>query len=299
MAPPSPTGFHALDAAQLLGQTTHMPVRQLSVGSLTISYSDDGDATKPAVVCLHSGGFTSRQWRRLRDTLLPDFRVVAPDLIGYGASSRWPADQDFTFERDVEVVLALAKQLDQPLSFVGHSYGGFLACHAARTLGSSEVRSMALYEPVTMSVLDPARDADALAGFVMNTTWSPDETGLDEGWFRWFVDWWNGPGSWDALPTETTKAFRDVGKKLFDEVRTLTADTTGAAGFSVIQAPTLVMTGSRSPLAEQRAVERLVECLPDGELRRFDGMGHMGPITHHKEVDGVVGSWLRGHQSLS
>jgi pimeloyl-ACP methyl ester carboxylesterase len=141
---------------------------------------------------------------------------------------------------------------------------------------------------VTFSVLDPARDADALAGFMMKTTWEPD----NDAWFRWFVDWWNGPGAWDALPTETAQAFRDRGEKLFHEVRTLAADTTGAAGFRAITAPVLVMTGSRTPLAEQRTVQRLVEALPHATMRRFDGMGHMGPITHHAIVDAAIAEFL-------
>jgi len=58
--------------------------------------------------------------------------------------------------------------------------------------------------------------------------------------------------------------------------------------FSSIEAPALVMTGSRSPLSQQRTVERLVELLPHGTLRRFDGVGHMAPITHHALIDAAI-----------
>ena len=38
---------------------------------------------KQTVLLVHSGGFTSRQWRKLADALAPHFRVLAPDLLGY------------------------------------------------------------------------------------------------------------------------------------------------------------------------------------------------------------------------
>lgn len=265
-----------------------MTVHQIALGSLQISYGDDG--VGPPVICIHSGGFTSRQWRRLRDQLAPTHRVLTPDLIGYGDSSKWPATEGFHFERDVEVIVALARAAGEPVHLVGHSYGAFLACHAAREVA---VRSMALYEPVTFSVLDPARDADALAALDLPASWSPDTSGVDEAWLSAFVDWWNGPGAWSRLPAETAAAFRATGEKIFYEVTTLMADRTGAA-FHTIAAPTLVMTGSLSPATEQRTVERLAELLPNGTMRRFDGLGHMGPITHHALVNAAIVDHL-GH----
>lgn len=259
-----------------------MPVQQLALGSLQISYGDDGAG--PPVICLHSGGLTSRQWRRLREQLAPKYRVLTPDLIGYAASSKWPAGEPFHFERDVEVVLALARLVDEPLHFVGHSYGGFLACHAARVV---PVRSMALYEPVTYGVLDRERDASELAALNLDVRWTPDASGVDEAWLSGFVDWWNGPGSWARLPAESAAAFRSVGEKLFYEVQTLGADTTSTE-FAAITAPTLVMFGSLTHPTEQRAVQRLTEVLPNSTLRRFDGLGHMGPITHYKLIDGAI-----------
>jgi pimeloyl-ACP methyl ester carboxylesterase len=236
------------------------------------------------VICLHSGGFTSRQWKRLAQTLAPTHHVIAPDLIGYGAEP-WPTGEPFHYQQDVDVIVEIVRAQVDPVHLVGHSYGGFLACHIARAV---PVASLALYEPVTFSVLDPARDADAIAGLQgLRTTWEPDDYGVDEPWLATFVDWWNGAGAWAALPPETKGAFRAVGWKVFREVITLGGDTTGA-GFAAISVPTLVMTGARSPLSEQRTCERLAELLPRATLRRFEGVGHMAPITHHAQIDAAI-----------
>jgi len=253
--------------------------------------SDDG--TGVPVICLHSGGLTSRQWKRLGALLSPTHRVLAPDLIGYGAAGAWPAGAPFHYQLDVDAIVALARTLGEPAHLVGHSYGGFLAAHVARAI---PVRSLALYEPVTFSVLDRARDADAMAELAAlddRRTWTPDASGVDEAWLATFVDWWNGPGAWAAMPADTAAAFRAVGWKLSEEVRTLSADRTGASGFAEIAAPALVMGGSRSPLPERRAVERLAQAVPGGRLLMFDGLGHMGPITHHAQVNAAIATQVR------
>ena len=251
------------------------------------------DGAGVPVICLHSGGLSSRQWKRLAAQLAPTHRVLAPDLIGYGGSGAWPAGAPFHFQLDVDALVALARSLDQPAHLVGHSYGGLLAMHVARAL---PVRSLALYEPVTFSVLDPVRDRDALDGMYTNKpSWQPDATGVDEAWLTNFVDWWNGPGAWKAMPAETAAAFRAVGWKLFEEVRTLTADTTGAAGFAVVAAPALILGGASTPLAERRTIERLVEVLPHGQLQIVDGAGHMGPITHHAVVNAAIAAHIRAY----
>jgi len=245
------------------------------------------------VICLHSGGFSSRQWRRLAASLSGTHRVLAPDLVGYGASGAWPAGTPFHYQLDIDAIVALVRTLDQPAHLVGHSYGGFLAAHVARAV---PVRSLALYEPVTFSVLDPGRDGDALAALAVfdpEQPWNPDATGVDEAWLSSFVDWWSGPGAWAAMPAETAAAFRAVGWTVFEEVRTMWSDRTGARGFAEIAAPALVMGGSRSPLPERRTVERLAQAVPGGRLQMFDGLGHMGPITHHAQVNAAIAAHVR------
>jgi pimeloyl-ACP methyl ester carboxylesterase len=221
--------------------------------------------------------------------------VLTPDLLGYASSGPWPAGKPFHYQADVDAIVTLVASVGEPVHLVGHSYGGFLACHVARAMPAS-IASLAVYEPVTFSVLDPVADADALAGLaVMKTTWDPDDSGVDDAWLAAFVDWWNGPGAWATLPADTKASFRAVGWKLFQEVVTLAADRTGAAGFATITAPALLLYGSTSPMTEQRTVERLASALPASTLRRFEGVGHMAPITHHAMIDGAIAEFIRAH----
>jgi pimeloyl-ACP methyl ester carboxylesterase len=245
----------------------------------------------PRVLFMHSGGFTSRQWRRLATELAADHEILNPDLIGYGSEPPWPAGTPFHFQRDVE---RLAEMLDgPPAHLVGHSYGGLLAMQLA-LVRPAQVRSIAVYEPVTFGVLGP-EDAETRARIDTLPEYHRDAKVVDEAWLAAFVTWWQGPGAWQRLAPETQQAFRDVGWKLSQEVASLAADTTSREKYATIVAPTLVLGGALTQPAEMQVIQRLSAALPNGTLKVFPGMGHMGPITHAADVNAAIAAFVRAH----
>jgi len=164
----------------------------------TLAWKESG--TGVPVVMLHSGGLSGRQWRKLGVQLASSYRVIIPDLLGYGGSTAWPYGRPFHFGLDLAELDLLLAYAGEPVHLVGHSYGGLLAFQLALA-DSSRIRTMALFEPTTFGILDPIDDADALAGLSgVRLTWDAHPAGgVDESWLEGFVDWWNGPGSWGAL----------------------------------------------------------------------------------------------------
>jgi pimeloyl-ACP methyl ester carboxylesterase len=125
-------------------------VKQLTAGGVDIAYLDEGKG--PVVILGHCSSASHKEWLPLIETLKADWRVLAPDFIGYGQSGPWPAEQPFAIDADVAVLLALAKKTKGPLHLVGHSYGAALALEAARTLGR-RVKCLVLVEPVSFHLL--------------------------------------------------------------------------------------------------------------------------------------------------
>jgi pimeloyl-ACP methyl ester carboxylesterase len=240
------------------------------------------------VLLIHSSGFTSRQWRRLGEQLAPHHRVVAPDLIGYGAAARWPDGEPFHFRRDVAM---LAELLTEPTHVVGHSYGGLLALQLALAR-PERVRRIAVYEPVTFGLLDEPEDAAVRETIAQLGQYRYTAGAVDEGWLDRFVDWWQGPGAWGALAEETRRAFRDVAWKMSQEVATLSADRTSRARYAAIASPTLLLAGERTQPAELHVVHKLARTLPRATLQLLPGMGHMGPITHAAAVNAAIAAFL-------
>lgn len=250
--------------------------------------------TMPTVLLIHSGGFTSRQWRKLAEALAPRYRVLAPDLLGYGESGPWPDGEPFHFRQDLAFLESLLDETGEPVDVVGHSYGGFLALQLA--LHRPElVRSIAVYEPVAFGILDEVKDADARSALeLVKRQWEPDGSGADEAWLRAFVEWWNGVGAWERLAEETRASFRAMGWKVFEEVMSLAADKTDRATYATIGVPTLLLGGERSPLTERRVIENLGTALPRATVRFFPGVGHMGPISHASLVNEAIVAHLQG-----
>ena len=87
-----------------------------------------------------------RQWRSLTEELSDRYRVRALNLYGYGATTPWPERETQTLERQARLVVAACDGLGEPVSLVGHSFGGTVALKAATLLGA-RVDSMVLIEP--------------------------------------------------------------------------------------------------------------------------------------------------------
>ena len=256
----------------------------------TLVSTDRGEGDP--VVLLHSGGMSSRQWRLLGDVLSARWRVIAPDLLGSGANPPFLDDPAFVLQQDVDAVVASLPDVG-PMHLVGHSYGGILALkiamqHAAR------VRSLAVYEPPVWSVLREPEDHEVLieVAAVERAGLADEAAGGTEPWLRGFVDFWNGPGSWDRMPEPGRAAFLAVGRKVYREVRSITADRTPASHYARIAVPALLLGGGASPLPEQRVMARLAEALPHAQTVTFEKAGHMGPLTHAADVNDAIAHHL-------
>src|SRR5438046_1391885 len=99
------------------------------------------------ILLLHSTGASGTQWRALADRLAPHGRVAAPDLCGYGTSGGWTGREAFRLAHEATRLSPLIQGFAAPVHLVGHSYGGAVALHLARTQ-RERVASLTLYEPV-------------------------------------------------------------------------------------------------------------------------------------------------------
>ena len=85
------------------------------------------------VLLLHGVPGSARDWDGVADRLRDRHRVLAPDLLGFGASSRPRTLRELWADRQAEALAAALDDLGaRPAVVAGHDFGGPVALHLAR-----------------------------------------------------------------------------------------------------------------------------------------------------------------------
>lgn len=253
------------------------------------------------VVCLHSNASSSGQWRALSDLLSDRFNVIAVDGYGAGKSPQWPAGPALRLEDEVRLLEPALTRAGDRFHLVGHSYGAAVAVKAA-LMHPHRVKSMILYEPTLFHLVAGADPLTSPAQGIWRAA-TDAAAAIDQGdgpaAAERFIDFWMGAGSWQAMPaarqagiasaTGNVRAWRDT---LFNE-------TFAPSALAALDLPVLLQTGERSPESSLSVARALQGLLPKLTAMALEGVGHMGPITHPKEVNALIRSFLDRNECLS
>src|SRR6185295_2695279 len=99
---------------------------------VTLAVQTGGPADAEAIMFLHGFPESHRTWRGVAPVLARDFRVVAPDQRGFGASDKPAGVEAYRTDRILEDLFALADALGlERFTLVGHDWGGAVAWLAA------------------------------------------------------------------------------------------------------------------------------------------------------------------------
>ncbi|HEY0788363.1 MAG TPA: alpha/beta fold hydrolase, partial [Thermoanaerobaculia bacterium] len=96
-----------------------------------IHFVDEGNRAATPVVMLHGNPTWSFLWRKVI-AQLPDLRCIAPDLLGFGISSRLRSLADHTPGRHADAIAGLIEALDlRGVILVAQDWGGPILLSAA------------------------------------------------------------------------------------------------------------------------------------------------------------------------
>ena len=259
----------------------------IKIKDATIAYTDAGRGD--TVLLVHGSASSRRMWQPLAERLAARYRVVAPDLVGYGESTPWRRDLEAT---DVDVVATFARELGCPLHVVGHSYGGALALGAALASGS-RVTSLVLVEPAAFQVLDRSADRAALAEIeaVASRHLELVAEGDLEACAAHFMGYWIGAGTWSAMSPDTRARLTATMPKIASEFRLLFGNRDR---YDLRRAciPTLLVRGTRTTLAAQAVAGHLAAMMPNADLLEVEDAGHMLTVTHAGRVNEAIETHL-------
>jgi pimeloyl-ACP methyl ester carboxylesterase len=219
------------------------------------------------VLLLHGSGpgTTGAAWASLAEALAPQFRVIAPDLPGFGAAPPAPIE---------EWASLLAP--DEPCAVVGNSAGGALALRLAHARAVTRV--VAVGSMGAPMEIPPALDA----------LWGSDDP-------REVLELiFPGPVSDEAV--EARRALMQAQpryRELFPAPRQRWVDALTVAQLGEIDVPVLLIHGSEDRIVPLEHGLALLRALPDARMHIFGGCGHATPLERTDEFNDLVRNFLR------
>jgi pimeloyl-ACP methyl ester carboxylesterase len=253
-----------------------------------LAYVGEGDG--PPVVLLHGFPTNADLWRNLVPLLAPRFRVVAPDLLGYGWSAK-PEDADLSLEAQVRSVGELLEGLDvREPAVVGHGFGGGVAQLLAVELG---VRTLVLLDTVAFDGWPPAGTVPGLTdGDASTANAALAERVVREAFTR-------GMGHPERLLPQDVELFARPWRRepaaLMRAARAL--DGKGLSGvpdgIRKLEVPILLVWGEDDPWLPPSLAERLQEELGEAALALLPGCSHFVLEDAPETATPIVFEFLR------
>jgi pimeloyl-ACP methyl ester carboxylesterase len=246
------------------------------------------NAPKRCVVALHCSLGSGRQWSRLGEALGDNYRLIAPDISGYG-DNPGPIHLPLTLAEEVALLRERIDQIDGPFHLVGHSYGGAIAFKiATQQPFAGRVRSLTLIEPVLPTLLAESgadrRLHELFAQFARGISldlWNGNAMeAIDK-----FLAFWNGSAPPEKLSAEARLRLIEHAPKLAFDFCAALAEENVTAAATGIRVPALLFSGGLSPYVTQRIAGRLASVMVRADARHLPAAGHMMPMSHAKLIN--------------
>jgi pimeloyl-ACP methyl ester carboxylesterase len=275
-----------------------------------------GLPTNPPIILLHGFPESHRTWRHQIADLAEDHFVLAPDQRGFARSSKPEGVANYTPDKPVADMIALADRFDlKRFTLVGHDWGGAIAWMAALNHPDRVARLIIINAPhpfiFQKSMFDDMaqREASQYIRAFRNTDLEKhiDSIGLSaffDGSFMRHTDFekvkdekpiyleqWGQPGAMTAMLNWYRASTLLV--PAMDETPERPAFLDGP--FPPLKVPTLVIWGLGDKALLPVQLEGLEALVPDLTLEKLEGVGHFAPWEAPEKITGAMREWLADH----
>jgi pimeloyl-ACP methyl ester carboxylesterase len=279
---------------------------------VSLDVATAGSPDDPAIILLHGFPESHRTWRHVIPALAENHFVLAPDQRGFARSSK-PADvSDYTPDKMVGDLIALADhhKIDR-FTLVGHDWGGAIAWMAALTRPDRVARLIIVNAPhpyiFQKTLFDDMgqREASQYITAFRNPNLEKhiDSIGLSaffDGSFMKhtdfekiadekpiYLDQWSQPGAMTAM----LNWYRASSIIVPPMDSTPERPAFLSAPFPPVTQPTLVIWGMQDKALLPSQLEGLGEHVPDLTLIHVDA-GHFVPWEAPEAVVNTITNWL-------
>jgi pimeloyl-ACP methyl ester carboxylesterase len=261
----------------------------VDAGGIKTNYLQAGDGD-PVVLIHGSGpGVTAyANWRLVMPALAENFRVIAPDMAGFGFSER-PEKADYGIDLWAEQVIGVLDALDLPrAAVIGNSFGGAIALRLAarypdRVGDLVLMGSMGIGFEITEGLdrvwgYEPSFEnmRKVMDVFAYDRALVPDE--LAEVRYRASMQ----PGFQESYAA----MFPGPRQRWVDAMRTPDED------IRALPHRTLIVHGREDQVIPVDNSLRLMQLIQNGDLHVFSHCGHWVQIERSAQFNKLVGDFL-------
>lgn len=263
--------------------TSGLKRRVVQVGDHRVVYSEGGHGGP--VVLIHGFGASADSWNRFAKPLTKRYHVIAPDLPGWGASTRIEA-ASYGYPAQLERLHQFLSQLKLGrVHLVGHSMGGFIASAYAAHY-PDEVITLGLIAPHGMVEPEPSELARDVA---KGDNWlvASSRKEFDRLLNNVFA---NRPDAPEAvLSYLADHAVRNSAKSrlIFEEMQTNNPPL--ADLLPAVKSPTLIVWGGQDRVLHVSSADLFRQGIRNSELLIIRGSGHMPLVENARQC---AAAWL-------
>ena len=254
---------------------------------MKVDFIEDGQGS--AVLLIHSTVAGNKQWRKLIEYLSPDYRILAPNLFGYGTTPEWSKSRHQTLIDQVDLLAEFFEQ-NESISIVGHSFGGSVAMMAAKKY-PEKIKKLILLEPNPFYLLEHHSDRDSYQE-ALNLRDIIKTNAAKETWGQaaeQFADYWNGPGTWKQMDDLRREKFAEALKPNFHEFDCVINETTTLEEWrDILPQNTHILFSEQTVNSIRKIVTIFEETMPNWIFHSYSYGTHMAPLTHPKIVNPII-----------
>ena len=258
-----------------------MPALKVTDGQI-VTYDEYG--VGPILMLVHGSPGTSSTWQAVGKRLSDRFRIVAPNLPGYGGTTPEAPEAPPSVSHAAALIEAVVRETGTPDVLAGHSYGGAVALVVALR-GHVKPKALALFEPVCIPILLSTSEVEAYASTkqIFDDYIDAFEGG-DPRAARTMIDFWFGAGAFERMPGPVRDFLLENTEANIHDVRASFRERFSADAMRMLDVPVLTVYGSDSPDVSRRVASAVTALAPNASVARVDGATHALTTTHAVDV---------------
>jgi len=258
----------------------------LQIDGNKIRYLESGNSEK-TLVLIHGLGASAERWDQVIPLFADEFRVVVPDLVGFGYSDKPLVDYTTEFFSEFLKKFFVASDIKKP-NLIGSSLGGQIVAEYA-TSHSDQIDKLVLVSPSgTMEKSTPALDAYIMAALYPNEQSAKNAFELIEG---------AGHNVHEKIVNGFVERMRLPNAKLafMSTLLGIKNSELIISKLQTISVPTLIIWGENDPVIPIHYADSFVSTIQDCRFFRMDGCGHTPYVQYPYAFASKVLEFLNWH----